>query len=94
MKNIIVVLGSVATAATVFAEIMAGCLLEGDCERVNLKGGANKCKKWIVSGPPVQHSRSFCSCHCCGHQICAGFTQLGMSQPDRDEPCAVALSFT
>lgn len=50
MKNIIVVLGLVVIVAIVFVEIMVGCLFEGDCDRVNLKGGVNKCKKWIVLG--------------------------------------------
>lgn len=37
------------TAATFFAEIMAGCQLEGDYDRVNIKRGTNKYEKWLVS---------------------------------------------
>lgn len=38
MRNIIVVLGSAAIAATVSAEIMAVPELEGDYDKINLKG--------------------------------------------------------
>lgn len=49
MRNIVMVLGLVVKAATAFVEnIRTGCQLEGDNNRVNLKGSTNKCKKWIV----------------------------------------------
>lgn len=56
MRNIILVLGSVALAATVFVQCMAGCHLEGDYDRVNLKSGTIKRKKWIV---PVTFGATF-----------------------------------
>lgn len=48
MRNVVLVLGSAANAAVVFVQMMAGCHPEGTYNRVHLKWGPDKGKKWIV----------------------------------------------